>query len=72
MNLFRFFLVIVILAIIGYTLVVGVNHGWNLIPVFFGEMLAMTWTGQFNFDFMCFCRFLGFGDLGETASRQKD
>lgn len=54
MNLFRTFLVIITLAIVGYTAIVGVNHDWNLVPVFFGEILAMTWSGQFNFDFMCF------------------
>lgn len=54
MNIFRIFLVIVILAILSYTAVVGMKHGWNLIQVFFGEMLAMTWSGQFNLDFMCF------------------
>lgn len=53
MNLFRTFLVIMILAIFAYTAIVGVNHGWNLIRVFFGEILAMTWSGQFNFDFLC-------------------
>jgi hypothetical protein len=30
------------------------NHGWNLLPVFFGDMKAMTWPGQFNLDFMTF------------------
>ena len=23
-------------------------------PIFFGDMAAMTWPGQFNLDFMCF------------------
>jgi hypothetical protein len=54
MNALRILLIMMILAILGYTAVVGVNHGWNLIPVFFSEMLAMTWSGQFNLDFMCF------------------
>ena len=51
---FRAFLVTVTLAILGYTAVVGVNHGWNLVPIFIGEIVAMTWLGQFNLDFMCF------------------
>jgi hypothetical protein len=37
-----------------YTAVTISNYGWNLIPVFFGDMRAMTWPGQFNFDFMGF------------------
>jgi ABC-type Fe3+-siderophore transport system permease subunit len=54
MAIFRAFLVLVTVGILGYTGVVGANHGWNLVPIFFGEMSAMTWSGQFNFDFMCF------------------
>ncbi|MDF1822309.1 MAG: hypothetical protein P1U64_12080 [Alcanivoracaceae bacterium] len=59
MAIFRSFLVLVIVGILGYTGVVGVNHGWNLVPIFFGEMFAMTWSGQFNFDFMCFLMLSG-------------
>ena len=54
MNAFRVLLVVFIVAIIGFTGVVILNHGWNLLPIFFGDMAAMTWPGQFNFDFMCF------------------
>jgi hypothetical protein len=36
----------------GYTLVVGANHGWDLLSVFFGDMAKMEWPGQFNLDFM--------------------
>lgn len=54
MTLFRVFLITVLIAIIGYTLVTISNHGMGLLPIFFGDMMAMTWPGQFNFDFMCF------------------
>lgn len=54
MALFRIFLVAVFLVIAVYTAIVGMIHGWNLIPVFFGDMAQMTWPGQFNLDFMCF------------------
>jgi hypothetical protein len=37
-----------------YTAVVIANHGWNLFPVFFGDMAAMGWAGQFNMDFTGF------------------
>ncbi|MEQ1780568.1 MAG: hypothetical protein ABMA14_04350 [Hyphomonadaceae bacterium] len=51
---FRILLVLMLLALTAYTGVVIANHGWNLLPVFFGDMAAMTWPGQFNTDFMGF------------------
>ncbi|UNU44440.1 hypothetical protein EAO27_18295 [Sphingopyxis sp. YF1] len=54
MLYFRCFLVAVLLAIIAYTSVTISHHGWNLLPIFFGDMMAMTWPGQFNFDFFTF------------------
>jgi hypothetical protein len=54
MNAFRTLLVIIFLAISGYTVVVINNHGIGLLPVFFGDMAEMGWPGQFNLDFMCF------------------
>ncbi len=54
MKAFRFLLVLMILGVAGYTIAVGINHGWNLLPVFFGDIAAVTWPGQFNIDFTCF------------------
>ena len=54
MSFFRGFLVVVFLGILAYTGVTISNHGLNLLPVFFGDMKAMAWPGQFNFDFMMF------------------
>jgi hypothetical protein len=54
MILFRSLLAIFTISIISFTGIVVTNHGWNLFPIFFGDMIAMTWPGQFNFDFMCF------------------
>ena len=54
MRFFRAFLGIILLAIVSYTVVVGSNHGWDLLPVFFGDIAKMNWPGQFNFDFMGF------------------
>jgi len=59
MSAFRILLAIMITGILGYTGLVVVNHGWNLFPVFFGDMAAMNWPGQFNFDFMCFLALSG-------------
>lgn len=54
MILFRLFLALCMLAILGYTSVTIAGHGWNLVPIFFGDMARMAWPGQFNFDFFCF------------------
>jgi hypothetical protein len=54
MNAFRTLLVVIFLAISGYTVIVINNHGIGLLPVFFGDMAEMGWPGQFNLDFMCF------------------
>jgi hypothetical protein len=51
---FRILLAVFIIGIISFTSVVIANHGWNLLPIFFGDIAAMTWPGQFNFDFLCF------------------
>ena len=58
MNAFRILLVVFIIAIISFTGVVIYNHGWNLLPIFFSDIVAMTWPGQFNFDFLCFLVYL--------------
>jgi hypothetical protein len=52
MRAFRVYMVILLVGIVGYTGAVIHDHGWNLFAVFFGDMAAMTWAGQFNFDFM--------------------
>ncbi len=54
MTAFRGFLILIIAALGIYTAMVGVNHGWNLFPVFVGDLAAMTWAGQFNADFTGF------------------
>jgi len=54
MNAFRAYLILVLLCLTGYTLVVGIKHGWNLFPIFFSSVAAMDWPGQFNLDFMGF------------------
>jgi hypothetical protein len=54
MKAFRVYLALVIACLGTYTMIVGMNHGWNLLPVFFGDIAAMTWPGQFNADFTTF------------------
>tara|TARA_R110001599_G_C12176322_1_gene653695 strand:- start:93 stop:428 length:336 start_codon:yes stop_codon:yes gene_type:complete len=52
MILFRAFLVVLWLALSAYTAVVVSSYGMGLLPIFFGDILALTWPGQFNLDFM--------------------
>lgn len=59
MTLFRVYLVVVLACLTGYTLVVGINHGWNLLPIFFSNVADMTWSGQFNLDFTTFLALSG-------------
>jgi len=54
MTAFRTYLFVVLCCLAGYTLVVGLDHGWNLFPIFFSNIAAMGWPGQFNLDFMGF------------------
>lgn len=50
----RAFLVVFVAGLVAYTAVVIANHGWNLFPQFVGDILAMSWAGQFNVDFSGF------------------
>ena len=59
MLAFRLLLTAVFVCLVVYTAIVGINHGWNLVPVFLGDMAAMTWAGQFNLDFMGFLMLSG-------------
>lgn len=54
MTILRLYLVL-FLAVLGiYTGIVIANHGMGLVQIFFGDMAALTWPGQFNLDFMGF------------------
>jgi len=50
----RLFLVAFAIGLAAYTAAVVAGHGWNLFAVFFGDMLALSWPGQFNLDFTGF------------------
>ena len=52
MKVFRLILVVQFLAIISYTIITGINHGWNLLAIFFNNILSFNWSGQFNLDFL--------------------
>lgn len=59
MLAFRIYLAAFFVCLFGYTAIVIANHGWNLLPIFFGDMAAMTWPGQFNLDFFGFLTLSG-------------
>lgn len=59
MNAFRILLIVFIITIISFTGVVVNNHGWDLFSIFFNDIVAMTWSGQFNFDFSCYLMLSG-------------
>lgn len=54
MTLFRLFLAAGLIIISGYTAITIANHGVNFLPIFFRDLAAMGWPGQFNLDFYCF------------------
>lgn len=54
MTAFRIFLITFLIVLLVYTVIVAANHGTDLFSVFFGDMLAINWPGQFNLDFMGF------------------
>jgi len=45
MNAFRLYLALVTLALGSYTLMVGADHGWNLLPLFFAAIADGSWQG---------------------------
>jgi hypothetical protein len=59
MIAFRLLLVLIITTVLIYTGLVVSAHGWQFLPVFFGDLAAVTWAGQFNLDFSCFLLLAG-------------
>jgi hypothetical protein len=60
MTGFRLLLATLLTAVVVYTLFVIPDHGINLFPAFFGDIMKMGWPGQFNVDFMGFLVLSGF------------
>jgi hypothetical protein len=52
LTAFRALLILLWAILAGYTAIVVANHGMGLFKVFFGDLAAMGWPGQFNLDFM--------------------
>ena len=52
MSAFRILLVAIVAVVGIYTVPVVLNHGLNLHAIFFTDIAAMAWPGQFNLDFL--------------------
>ena len=59
MTVFRIFLALIVVVCSVYTAEVVMTHDVGLYGVFFGDMAAMGWPGQFNLDFMCMLALVG-------------
>ena len=59
MNGLRVLLAVIFVVVTAYTAVVISREGIDLLPIFFGDMAAVTWRGQFNLDFMGFLTLSG-------------
>jgi hypothetical protein len=53
MTRLRILLVVMFAAVAVYTVATGAGHGWNLLPVFFGDIGRLAWPGQFDLDVLC-------------------
>ena len=51
MAILRVLLAAIFVTILVYTARVVGTEGMGLIPIFFGDIAAMRWPGQFNLDF---------------------
>lgn len=54
MTGFRYTLIAMTALIVAFTVAVVANGGINLITPFLSPILAFSWQGQFNIDFMCY------------------
>ena len=59
MNALKIVLVLQFIGIIVYSLVAGSAEGWDLLRVFFENLTALNWSGQFNYDFLCYLTLSG-------------
>ena len=54
MTAFRILLVLMFAVMSAYTAIVVSREGRGLVPVFVGDIAALTWRGQFNLDFITY------------------
>lgn len=51
MNAFRGLLIALFGLMLVYTVLTVADHGWTLFEVYFGNIMEVSWQGQFNLDF---------------------
>lgn len=54
MTGFRYVLIAMTVLILVFTMAAVANSGINLFTPFLTPILALSWQGQFNFDFTCY------------------
>ena len=54
MTGFRIVLIAILTIITAYTAATVAAHGWNFFPIYFADVAAMEWRGQFDVDFSSF------------------
>ncbi|MEQ8663326.1 MAG: hypothetical protein RLW62_21125 [Gammaproteobacteria bacterium] len=54
MTALRILLVALFATLTVYTSIVASRHGLDLLAVFFRDIVALNWPGQFNVDFMSY------------------
>lgn len=58
-SLFKGLLALQAIAVVVYTILAFQNEGPNLFPVFFSNIAALGWSGQFILDFSCYLALSG-------------
>jgi NADH:ubiquinone oxidoreductase subunit 2 (subunit N) len=58
-SAFSAVLCVLFLAALVYTLVVISREGMNFADPFISSLLSVTWSGQFNLDFLCYLMLSG-------------
>ena len=54
MNALRSLLVVMLGSMAGYTAMVAGRMGWNPLPSFQGDVVALIWPGQLHLDLLCY------------------
>jgi len=58
-NFFKTLLVVQTIGLLAYTFIAFQKEGADLFSVFLANIKSLTWTGQFNLDFLCYLMLSG-------------
>ncbi|OYQ43491.1 hypothetical protein CHU92_03355 [Flavobacterium cyanobacteriorum] len=59
LYLFKCLLLVQTIGLFTYTLIVFEREGSDLFSVFINNILSVSWSGQFNLDFLCYLSLSG-------------